>query len=163
MWNLIHEENDIKKIIKLDVQRTYQAFNIFKTDEIKKMMLNILFIWSKNNPDVSYKQGMNELLAVIILSIIPYYISESQSYSTAHLITEVKQILNQKPSEIKLSTIEILYDYLFNLKDMESDFYYLFDILMKRGTRDIYYVPNEKLMKNNSPLSKVNFLIMIEN
>lgn len=31
-------------------------------------MLNVLFIWSKCNEDVSYRQGMNELLSPIVLT-----------------------------------------------------------------------------------------------
>jgi len=27
---------------------------------------SILFIWCKRNPDVSYKQGMNEILASVV-------------------------------------------------------------------------------------------------
>jgi TBC1 domain family protein 5 len=32
-------------------------------------MQNILFIWAKLNPEYSYRQGMNELLAVIVLCV----------------------------------------------------------------------------------------------
>ena len=37
------------------------------------MMVNILFLWSKENRDISYKQGMNELLAVILFGFYPFY------------------------------------------------------------------------------------------
>ena len=30
------------------------------------MMISILFTWSKSNPEISYKQGMNELLGIFI-------------------------------------------------------------------------------------------------
>jgi len=28
-------------------------------------MSNVLFVWSKLNPEISYRQGMNELVAVL--------------------------------------------------------------------------------------------------
>ena len=30
------------------------------------MLSNVLFVWCKKNPEVSYKQGMNEVLASIV-------------------------------------------------------------------------------------------------
>lgn len=38
----------------------------FQDPEILKLLSNVLFVWCKINPDISYKQGMNELLASIV-------------------------------------------------------------------------------------------------
>jgi TBC1 domain family protein 5 len=38
----------------------------FQDPNILKLLTNVLFIWAKTNPDISYKQGINELLASIV-------------------------------------------------------------------------------------------------
>ena len=38
----------------------------FQQESTQQYMLHILFVWSKLNPKISYRQGMNELLAVVL-------------------------------------------------------------------------------------------------
>lgn len=38
----------------------------FRQPDTQKMLLDILFVWCKLNPDVGYRQGMHELLAPIV-------------------------------------------------------------------------------------------------
>ena len=38
----------------------------FQDADVLKLLSNVLFVWSKNNSEISYKQGMNELLASIV-------------------------------------------------------------------------------------------------
>ena len=52
--------------IKKDVERTYQELSFFQDQAILKLLSSVLFVWSKFNPEISYKQGMNELLASIV-------------------------------------------------------------------------------------------------
>ena len=33
----------------------------------------MFYIWSKENKDISYRQGMNELLAILFLVFYPFY------------------------------------------------------------------------------------------
>jgi TBC1 domain family protein 5 len=40
--------------------------NFFQDTNILKLLTSVLFIWCKINADVSYKQGINELLASIV-------------------------------------------------------------------------------------------------
>lgn len=39
----------------------------FQDKAILKLLDTILFVWCRRNPDVSYKQGMNELLASVVV------------------------------------------------------------------------------------------------
>jgi len=39
----------------------------FQEKAISKLLNTVLFVWCRRNPDVSYKQGMNELLASVIV------------------------------------------------------------------------------------------------
>lgn len=48
------------------MSRTYQELEFFQDASVLKLLNNVLFVWCKANPDVSYKQGMNELLASIV-------------------------------------------------------------------------------------------------
>lgn len=48
------------------MSRTYQELEFFQDAGVLKLLSNVLFVWCKANPDVSYKQGMNELLASIV-------------------------------------------------------------------------------------------------
>lgn len=38
----------------------------FQDKEIDKLLSDVLFVWCKLNSDISYKQGMNEVLASIV-------------------------------------------------------------------------------------------------
>jgi len=38
----------------------------FQDKAVLKLLSNVLFVWCKHHPDISYKQGMNELLASIV-------------------------------------------------------------------------------------------------
>ncbi|CAG9322570.1 unnamed protein product [Blepharisma stoltei] len=65
-WNNFHVDNELKGIIRQDVDRTFQERLLFQLPEIKQLLTSILFTWSKQNSDISYKQGMNEILGIIL-------------------------------------------------------------------------------------------------
>lgn len=66
-WAQYFEDNQLCKKIQLDLSRTYPTVDFFQSAPTQNSMLNILFIWSKLHPDYSYRQGMNELLAPVML------------------------------------------------------------------------------------------------
>ena len=43
--------------------------DFFREQAIQKMMADVLFVWSKENSDVSYRQGMHELLALVFFVV----------------------------------------------------------------------------------------------
>ena len=49
-----------------DVARCMQDNDFFRGPSTQKLLLDILFIYSKLHPDVGYRQGMHELLAPIL-------------------------------------------------------------------------------------------------
>jgi hypothetical protein len=65
-WSVFFEDEKLKKMIIQDIDRTYPEYTYFKQQWVKDMMLDILFIYSKENPEISYRQGMHELLAPVI-------------------------------------------------------------------------------------------------
>lgn len=49
-----------------DILRTHPDSDFFQKETIKTAMLNCLFLFAKENGETSYRQGMHELLAVIM-------------------------------------------------------------------------------------------------
>ena len=67
------EDTDLKNLINKDLDRTHQEMDLFLQNKIKNILANVLYIWSKENSQVSYRQGMNELLAIIFIVFYPFY------------------------------------------------------------------------------------------
>lgn len=92
-WNEFYQDKETKKIIQLDLNRTYQNMNLFHDEKIKENLSTILYIWAKENATISYKQGMNEIVAVLFVCFYPYYFkSEKDSFLKEALKTYNKQL-----------------------------------------------------------------------
>jgi TBC1 domain family protein 5 len=128
------------------VVRTYQSIDLFSQEFIKKLLLNILFIWCKENDDVSYRQGMNELLAVLILCFYPYYFKfDNEKKPTKD---EVIEYLKIKDENDKNKYINKIYNYFHDEEEIESDLFFTFDSLMKKGIKNLF---NPKILQKNEP------------
>lgn len=92
--------------------------------------MNILFIWSKENRDVSYKQGMNELLAVILFGLYPFYFDNPHKQSAENIINYLKTDKDKYAKEIYL--------FFHDQDDLASDLYFLFDAVMNKGIKDLF-------------------------
>jgi hypothetical protein len=62
-------KSDYARQIWKDVTRTQQTIAWFVEAETQKLMHRILLVWSLAHQDIGYKQGMNELLAVLLYLI----------------------------------------------------------------------------------------------
>jgi hypothetical protein len=67
-----HSAKDLELIsfIKGDLERLYMngvADEYFKTDRRQALLLNVLFIWAQFHPQTSYRQGMHEIAAPLLL------------------------------------------------------------------------------------------------
>uniref|UniRef100_A0A914YDT6 Rab-GAP TBC domain-containing protein n=1 Tax=Panagrolaimus superbus TaxID=310955 RepID=A0A914YDT6_9BILA len=65
-WQKFFEEQEIKDIIGKDVNRTFPEVNFFASDNVRQILSDILFIYAKRNPKISYRQGMHEILAPLL-------------------------------------------------------------------------------------------------
>lgn len=66
-WNRFFQDNELRLTIKQDVIRTFPEIPFFQSDVIHLLMINVLFIYSRNDQThLSYRQGMHELLAPLI-------------------------------------------------------------------------------------------------
>ena len=62
-------KSDYARQIWKDVTRTQQTIAWFVQPETQKIMHRILLVWSLAHQDIGYKQGMNEILAVLLYLI----------------------------------------------------------------------------------------------
>lgn len=115
--------------------------DLFCDNKTKQILFNILFIWAKENKDISYQQGMNEILAILFYAIIPFYFKNRYSLS----IDELLSYSNNNESITEHA--EELYLFIYDRSELESDLYTLFDCLMTKGGRDLF---------DPNPLSNTN-------
>ncbi|KAI9669250.1 MAG: hypothetical protein M1829_005127 [Trizodia sp. TS-e1964] len=97
-----------------DVERCLPENDFFRKPTIQKMLLDILFIYCKLNPDIGYRQGMHELLAPFILVI------ESDAIDSSTV------------GDASLDESSLLMDML-NEKFIEHDSFTLFSLIMQNA------------------------------
>lgn len=72
--NMTESELKMYKQILVDVPRTMTEYKLFTYDKIRKMLLRILYVWSKRHPASGYVQGFNDLLTPFVSVFITNYI-----------------------------------------------------------------------------------------
>ena len=140
-----YEDNDLKNLINKDLDRTHQEIDLFLQNKIKNILANVLYIWSKENQAISYRQGMNELLAILYLVFYPYYFP-----------------CTRKPKNTKNDIIEFLKDielykediYIFfhDEEEIQSDLFFTFEALMKKGMSNLF---DPKILQKDDPEYKM--------
>ena len=60
------EEFKLLNLIKIDIERTYQENEIFLLEVVKKKLITVLYIYSKEHPNYGYKQGMGDICGVFL-------------------------------------------------------------------------------------------------
>jgi len=129
-WNKYFQNLEIQKTIDIDLDRLHPENEFFQDKNIREMMLRVLFIYSKTNGTISYRQGMHELLAPIVY----LYQKEYKEYKK----------LDQDPNT--------LVDFIYDNKYLENDTYTMFYHLMK--FTENWYAPgntNNNVVGSNSP------------
>ena len=125
------EDTDLKALINKDLERTHQELEIFLQNKIKNILANVLYIWSKENSVVSYRQGMNELLAIIFIVFYPFYFTCTRKPKTT------KEDILDYLKDINLYKDDI-YIYFHDEDEIQSDLFYTFEALMKKGMINLY-------------------------
>ncbi|KAL2819349.1 rab-GTPase-TBC domain-containing protein [Aspergillus cavernicola] len=82
-WQTLRQDEQMRADISQDVDRCLQENFFFREPATKAKMIDILFIYSKLNPDLGYRQGMHELLAPILWvidrdAIDPKFVEEAR-------------------------------------------------------------------------------------
>ena len=120
VFNPFRPEKETRNMINLDLKRTFQELALFNDENIKNKLNHILFLWSVENPDYGYQQGMNDIVSIIFLALYPYYFEN-----------------NLKENNIK-DSVEGLYLFFHDENELYSDLYICFNEAMKKGFKQFY-------------------------
>lgn len=66
VWNKHFCDKELSNIIRQDVERTFPGVEFFRKQRIQDVMMNVLFMYARVNPEMCYRQGMHEILAPIL-------------------------------------------------------------------------------------------------
>ena len=146
-WGDFFDKADIKHLIKIDVDRTFQERDLFCENSIKEIENNILYLFAKGNQPTSYKQGMNDILAMLIYSLYPYYIKSNIKNYTPELF--------EKWAKEPLNNIKDIYCFFHDENEFQSDLYYLMVNLMNLGVNKFY----EDIDLKKNPNETKNYLV----
>ena len=121
-WNEFIVQSEIVKMIKYDVDRTMPNEKLFQEPFIRDMETTILTNFAKNHKKISYRQGMNEILSLIIYAMFPYYVKSPNSKYTPELIN--------KWVENPVENVKDIYCFFHDENEFESDIFTIFDYIM---------------------------------
>ena len=135
------EDTKIKELINKDLDRTYQEIDLFLQNKVRNILANILYIWAKENPEISYRQGMHELLAIIFIVFYPFYFAYNSKpkYKKEDILDFLKDI-NLYKKEI--------YIFFHDEDEIQADLYLTFEALMKKG---ITYLFDPHILQKDEP------------
>lgn len=125
MWNEMLEDKDIQDTIFKDVVRTYQEYKFFLRKEVRDQMVSTLYYWSKTYPMFSYRQGMNEIIAVIYF----VFYAEKAAWS--------EDIDKKKATDIA-GNHDNLIKFMYNEKHINADIFVVFERVMSMGIKELY-------------------------
>jgi hypothetical protein len=91
---------------------------LFCRTTVKEILTNVLFAWAKLNPGLGYRQGMNELLAVIVF--VGY--AETEAFNTEGISPQARELLRT----------------LNNRAYLEADCFWLFSKLMDLDVKELF-------------------------
>ena len=142
LFKLIPEEDrDLLSLIKLDVDRTFQDLDLFHDDKVKEILCKILYVFSKDNPDPSYCQGMNEILGTLFYSFLSSF--------RFNKFTKEEQKENNNG---KVTNEEMLYAHLVDNNYIEGDLFIIYSELMARDMTLIYTYNDDKYRKKENAI-----------
>ena len=131
---LIEEQNKEKNVINLinlDLARTHQNIELFQKTKTKNSLSNILFIYAKENEDLPYGQGMNELISMLFICLYPYYFPCKNKENDDK--NKIKEYLNDVDNHY-----EDIYLFFHKEEELQSDLFFLFEALMYKDIKNLY-------------------------
>ena len=139
-WNDFLTQSEIIKMIKFDVERTNPTEKLFKELYIKDLETTVLSIFAKNHKEISYRQGMNEILSIVINAMFPYYGKSPNDKYTPELFD--KWIKN--PTD----NAKDIYYFFFDENEFGNDVLILFENLMIKYGLGKFFEEDTKDNKN---------------
>lgn len=65
-WAAYFASQEVRKTIALDLERLHPGDQFYSSPDIQSALLDILTVWSLENPSVGYRQGMHELASLVL-------------------------------------------------------------------------------------------------
>ncbi|KAJ1609799.1 hypothetical protein OJ252_2100 [Cryptosporidium canis] len=118
-WNEQHKNCELLDEIWKDITRTYSERELFSKPNTRQLLQRILFTWTRENPDFGYKQGMNEIAAILFL------INFSQKISVNRQNSEI-----EPHSSGLLGNCKHSLEHIFGREYIEADTYIMFNSVM---------------------------------
>ena len=124
---MVTKDKELRDIIQKDIDRTMQDVDFFTSEHVKGQMFDILYLWAKDNNEFGYRQGMNEILAMVVHAIFEEVVDDSS------LQIEVEEeITNQQIVQL-----------VFGESKAWADVYWLFDRIMALGIKNLYSITKD--------------------
>lgn len=84
--------------ILVDAPRTCPSLPLFAHKDIQALMIKVLFVWSLKHPASGYVQGMNDLLAVIVLVFVDAALAERRQSSFNDVFHDEEHVPAAEPT-----------------------------------------------------------------
>ncbi|KAI6214679.1 Rab-GAP TBC domain-containing protein [Aphelenchoides besseyi] len=68
-WQQYFNDETLRDSIRKDVDRAFPEVHFFQSQTTRQIMMDVLFVYSKMNRSISYRQGMVDVLAPILFAI----------------------------------------------------------------------------------------------
>ena len=132
-------------MIKLDLSRTFPEIQTFNQNKIINILFNVLYIYSKEY-SINYKQGMNELISILFISLYPFYFPCSKSITKIEIINAINAFRNNQKIVIRKKDenlnenrhFDILFTFFHDENYLETDLYFIFANIMEKGFKMLY-------------------------
>ncbi|CAH0485548.1 unnamed protein product [Peronospora farinosa] len=78
-WSQYFTDETLLEEIKTDLDRLYPFGNenFFQNERCMTMLRHVLFVWCRLHPDVAYRQGMHDVVAVVLFALMQTQETES--------------------------------------------------------------------------------------
>ena len=144
-WEDFINQSETVKLIKADIDKSVSEEKLLSEPYIKNMETTILTNFIKKNKKIEYKQGMNEILALLIYAFYPYYVKSPNSKYSIDLIN--KWIKNP------IDNAKDIYCFFHDEIEFEADIYTIFENLMIKFGLSKFF-EEDKEGKGNSYFNK---------
>ena len=132
-------DKELRELVKQDVDRTMQDCEFFTSEDVKDELSNVLYLWGKDNVEFGYRQGMNEVLAILVIA----FFSEIVPSSEPELSKDKDDMKILTEEEIIALDDDQMVELLFNQKHTYADIYWCFDRLLGLGIKYLYQVTKD--------------------
>ncbi|KAF7458670.1 putative GTPase-activating protein [Cryptosporidium felis] len=122
-WNEQQKNSELLDEIWKDITRTYSERQLFSNNNTRQLLRRVIFTWTRENPEFGYKQGMNEIAAILFLINNSHSYSGHCEHSDSLSITDQSDTPYKKGEEFNLEAI-------FKYDTIEADTYIMFKSIM---------------------------------